>query len=200
MNQIPIKSDVALVLGGHDISVAHQTLKLYHKNLIKKIIISGGAVNIPFGYSKRMVATEADAIAKYLIDANVPETLLILERRAKNTAENFTFSQELIKDKGISLKTCIVITKPYAERRALATGNKHWPGVMLRVSSIKTSFENYLLSGIPRQKIFSMMVGEIQRLERYHLLDYIAYHEIPLSVREAAKRLENEGFIDRALE
>lgn len=199
LNQTLARSDIALVLGGHDLSVGIHASELYHRNLVRKIVVSGGELNIPPAVSKARAATEADAIASCLFDLDVPESAVLIERKARNTSENFSLSAELLKGKGVSFETCIVVTKPYAERRALATGGRQWPGVRLTVSGLEICFEDYLRSGIPAHKIFSMMTGEIQRLERYHSLGYILYQDIPVRIMEAAKRLEGDGYIDRAL-
>jgi uncharacterized SAM-binding protein YcdF (DUF218 family) len=76
-------------------------------------------------------ATEADAIADVLLRRDVPKDVVALERLASNTSENFWLSAELLRDRGLDPQKFLVVQKPYAERRTLATARRRWPAKQL---------------------------------------------------------------------
>ena len=51
---------------------------------------------------------EAEAMARYLIEAGVPQEDLLLESRSTSTRENFDFSLELLRRRGLSADTPIL--------------------------------------------------------------------------------------------
>jgi len=55
------------------------------------VIVSGGSRAVPDGSE---FAAEADAIPDVLLRREVPENVLVLERLAANTSENFWLSAE----------------------------------------------------------------------------------------------------------
>ena len=195
----PKPAELILVLGGHDPSVGPHAADLYHRKLASLIVVSGGTLHIPPAADNTNAKTEADAIASYLYDAEVPVSAVLLERRAANTSENFWFTADLLEKIGISFSSCILVTKPYTERRTLATGQKRWPGVDLQVSSHLISFDDYIAGDIPTKKIISMMVGEVHRIESYSNQGFLLQQNIPFEVIEACSRLEKEGYTDRIL-
>lgn len=195
----PKPADVILVFGGHDPSVGPHAAALYHRKLAPVIVVSGGALHVPPSADNSIVETEAEAIASYLLEEDVPISAVILEPRATNTSENFWFTAELLKNTGIPFHRCILVTKPYTERRTLATGHKRWPDVQLQVSGPLVTFENYLAGDIPIRKIISMMVGEVHRIEGYSNQGFLLPQVIPPAVIAACSRLQEEGYTDRAL-
>lgn len=199
LGQALAPADVILVMGGHDPSVGVHAARLFARGLAPVVVVSGGDLHVPPSVTGERSATEADAIASYLFAALVPESAVILERKARNTGENFSFSSELLKYRRIPCRSCIAVTKPYSERRVFATGRAQWPDVALAVSGLDIGFADYLRSGIPAGKVLSMLVGEVQRLERYADRGFLLRQEIPDSVSRAADNLAASGYTERAL-
>ena len=190
-------AECLLVLGGHDISVATRAAGLYLNGTVPFIIVSGGSRAVPDGSD---FPTEADAIADVLLNRGVPKDAIALERLASNTSENFWLSAELLRDLGMDPATFLAVTKPYAERRTMATARRRWPAKHVAVTSEQASFDDYRAGGIPMDRILSMLAGEALRLEAYAATGLIdASEPVPGHILEAAHALQAAGFNGRAI-
>lgn len=194
-----VPADVILIFGGHDPSVGPHSATLFKQGLAPLIVVSGGTMHVPPKNDGSPARTEAEAIASYLLDDGVPQDVIILEPKASNTSENFWFTADLLTDRGIRFNSCILVTKPYAERRTLATGLMRWPHIKLQISGPEITFDQYLKGGIPVRRIFSMMVGEVHRIESYSKKRFMRPERVPEDVLEACGYLERAGYNDRAL-
>jgi hypothetical protein len=195
---IPVRAaECLLVLGGHDIGVADRTSELYAQEMAPLIVVSGGSRAIPDGSD---FPTEADAIADILLTNGIPKEAIVMERLASNTSENFWLSAELLRDLGIDPATYLAVTKPYAERRAIATARRRWPHKSVAVTSQQATFEEYLTGDIPAERILSHLAGEALRLEAYAAVGLIDPDEpVPEDILDAARALQAAGFNSRAV-
>ncbi|MEY9912833.1 uncharacterized SAM-binding protein YcdF (DUF218 family) [Catenulispora sp. MAP12-49] len=189
-------ADWILVFGGHDLGVARRAAELYRDGVAKRVLVSGGALHVPDGSA---ATTEADAIAEVIIDSGVPDHALAIERLASNTSENFWLSAELLRDLGEDPRAFLVVQKPYAERRTLATARRRWPDKDVRLTSELVSFADYLAGPIPVDRVLSMLAGEVIRLESYASSGLIEIDEpVPVEHVRAARHLREAGFDGRA--
>lgn len=189
--------DCLLVFGGHDIGVAGRTADLYHAGIAPLVVVSGGSRAVPDG---RDFPTEADAIADVLLRRDVPKDAIALERLASNTSENFWLSAELLRDLGLDPQSFLAVTKPYAERRLLATARRRWPDKTVLVTSEETGFEEYLAGEIPAERVISGIAGEALRLESYAANGLIDPGDpVPGELLDAARAIQAAGFNSRAL-
>lgn len=99
------KYEAAIVLGGiGDIDLRlqklnfgwsadrlFQTIALYHKGRIKKIIFTGGSGSIEFPEKR-----EAIYVKKYLQTIHIPDSAIIIESESKNTYENAIFTKKIL--------------------------------------------------------------------------------------------------------
>ena len=70
-------------------------INIYKKQKNKpKIIVSGGKI-------RQETITEAEAMAQYLLENNIPEKDIIKEDKSKNTLENFKFSRKKLEELNI---------------------------------------------------------------------------------------------------
>lgn len=76
-------------------------LDYYRENPGCLLVLSGGQ-----GPDEEI--PEAQAMARYLLDAGIPEEDLLLEDRSTSTRENFAFSLELLRSRGMSEDTPIL--------------------------------------------------------------------------------------------
>jgi DUF218 domain-containing protein len=190
-------ADCLLVFGGHDLGVARRAADLYHSGIAPLIVVSGGSRAVPDGSD---FPTEADAIADVLLRRGVPKNAIALERLASNTSENFWLSAELLRDQGLDPNSFLAITKPYGERRILATARRRWPHKQVAVTSEETEFDAYLVGGIPVERILSGLAGEALRLESYGAIALIdPCDPVPAEILDAAQALQAAGFNGRAL-
>jgi uncharacterized SAM-binding protein YcdF (DUF218 family) len=196
---VPVQAaECLLVLGGHDLGVATRAADLYHEGTAPFIVVSGGSRAVPEGSD---FPTEADAITDVLLSRGVPKDAIALERLASNTSENFWLSAELLRDLGLSPSTFLVVTKPYAERRIIATARRRWPTMHVAVTSEQASFSDYLTGGIPADRILSMLAGEAIRLDAYAATGLIDPGEpVPDPILDAARALQAAGFNTRAVQ
>ncbi|MBK9638880.1 MAG: YdcF family protein [Bacteroidetes bacterium] len=120
--------DVGIVLGGsmryYDQSVDRvvysssvdrllQALQLYHDKKIKKILLSGGSGFVNFQDWK-----ESGLIASVLLKSGVPEKDILLENGSRNTYENASLSNDILKDKKYGTRF-LLITSAFHMRRSL---------------------------------------------------------------------------------
>jgi uncharacterized SAM-binding protein YcdF (DUF218 family) len=195
---IPVQpAECLLVLGGHDIGVAERAADLYHDETVPFIVVSGGTWAVPDGSD---FPTEADAIADVLVARGVPKDVVALERLASNTSENFWLSAELLRDLGLDPQTFLAVTKPYAERRIIATARRRWPHKDVAVTSQQVGLDDYCAADIPVGKIYSMLAGEAIRLEAYAATGLIDPGDpVPGIVLDAARALQAAGYDSRAV-
>jgi uncharacterized SAM-binding protein YcdF (DUF218 family) len=103
------------------------------------VIVSGGK-----GSDERI--SEAEAMARYLIERGVPEDHVVREDQSRTTEENLTFSQAIMERSGPGYR-CIIVTSNYHVFRAAIvarrlgvngqvtgarTAGYYWPSAMLR--------------------------------------------------------------------
>ena len=190
-------AECLLVFGGHDLGVATRAADLYNDGTAPFIVVSGGSRAVPEGSD---FPTEADAITDVLLSRSVSKDAIALERLASNTSENFWLSAELLRDLGKNPSTFLVVAKPYAERRIIATARRPWPGKHVTVTSDQASFDDYLTGSIPADRILSMLAGEAIRLDAYATTGLIDPGEpVPGSILDATHALQAAGFSSRAM-
>jgi uncharacterized SAM-binding protein YcdF (DUF218 family) len=91
-----------------------QTISLYKKGKIKKILLSGGS-----GTVSRPEEREADIMVDVLTKSGVPHSDIILERNSKNTYENAVHSAAILNQDFAGSKV-ILITSAFHMRRTVA--------------------------------------------------------------------------------
>jgi uncharacterized SAM-binding protein YcdF (DUF218 family) len=195
---MPVRpAECLLVFGGHDIGVAVRAADLYAEAMAPFIVVSGGSRAVPDGSDS---PTEADAIADVLLSRGVLKEAIALERLASNTSENFWLSAELLRDLGRDPATFTAVTKPYVERRTIATARRRWHGKQVDVTSEVVSFDDYLAGPIPAARILSHLAGEAIRLETYSETGLIDPGEpVPATILITARALQESGFNSRAI-
>ena len=190
-------AECLFVLGGHDIGVASRTADLYEQGMAPLIVVSGGSRAVPDGSD---FPTEADAIAHVLLDRGVPKEAIALERLASNTSENFWLTAELLRDVSLDPATFLAVTKPYAERRTIATARRRWPRKRVAVTSQQATFDQYVAGDIQVDRILSHLAGEALHLEAYAATGLIDPGEpVPGNVLDTAHALQEAGFSGRAI-
>lgn len=90
------------------------TLWLFREKKIRRIIISGGSGSIKSVYS-----TEAAELKRILLQAGVPENLILLEDKSHNTHENAVFTAKLLQ-KHPDIQSLVLITSAFHMRRSAA--------------------------------------------------------------------------------
>jgi len=126
------KYDIAIVLGGmgriderqHRFDFGFsgdrlfQTLELYYKKRVGKILITGGSGSISKPHHR-----EAEYIKKYLKSISIPDSSIITENNSKNTYENAIFTKHIL-DSLHFKGSILLVTSSFHMRRSLAIFNK----------------------------------------------------------------------------
>lgn len=196
LNQQLKPAECILAMGCHDKRVASRSADLLRQNLGNYIVVSGGlAPNTP----EEWKGTEAEVFADVIAQSNVPNNKVFIEDQALNTADNFVFSFRLLKDKGMDPPTLILVTKPYMERRALATFKKMYPAKEAQVTSPQFSYQDYPDEEVSKERFINTMVGDTQRVLAYPEKGFSIPQEMPQEVKNAMNRLIELGFSKHTL-
>ncbi|MDC2982295.1 YdcF family protein [Bacteroidota bacterium] len=94
------------------------TLELFHKGIIKKIIITGASGSLSSDLK------EADVIKSFLIRIGVPKEKIIVENQSKNTHENAIYTELTCKELEMDKYSFLLITSDYHMRRSLSCFKK----------------------------------------------------------------------------
>ncbi len=191
MNHRLEPADAIIAMGSMDLRVAERAAELWNKKLSPIIVASGGFGRLT---SSRWTESEAQKFAKVMLAKGVPEQNILVEDRSTNAAENFEFSTEALKEKGIPPKRLIIVTKPYMERRAYATVRKLFPDIEVQLASPEISYENYPTDEIPKDLMINILVGDAQRLMLYPEKGYTIPQDTPKEVEDAMNQLIKLGY------
>lgn len=189
MNHKLKQSDCIIGLGTIDTNVANIASELYLKGYANKIIFSGGLGKITY---KLWNETEAEKFAQIAIKKGVPKERIYLEKESTNTGDNFRFSKKLIEKENLDIKSCIVVCKPYDEKRAYAAFKKIMPefDVVIHYENVSCG-EYYKRNG---NEWVNVLVGDIQRMKLFYENGWQIKMDIPNKVWKAYEILVNRGY------
>ena len=187
----PVKADIILAAGSHDLRVPEYAAELWHAGTAPLIVCSGGLGKMTDGLWEM---PEGDMFAARCRALGVPEDAVIVERHATNTGENFSLSRELLGAMGIFPRTGVIVSKPYMAMRARATAAVRWPEVswVSRVPPIP--FAEYCDSDDDFDAEIELMTGDLQRLRVYGERGWQAPVTVPGPVWAAFERLAEDGY------
>lgn len=197
MGRTPTDADLLMVLGSRDDRVARYAAELAKRYRYGRVLISGG---IAHGHDLLKTAwaeeTEAAHFLSVMWDTGYKGEVL-LEHRAQNTGQNATYSYALLVESGEDMpRSVLIVTKPYMERRALATFEAQWPDdrVMFSVHAPLRSIDDYCNDDQPYEDVVNIMVGDFQRIMEYPKQGFQREQHVPAEVLGAWKRLVEAGY------
>ena len=181
------KYDVAIVLGGmgriderqqrFDFGFSgdrlFQTLELYHKKRVGKLLITGGSGSISHPEHR-----EAVYIKKYLKSIAIPDSAIIIENNSKNTYENAVFTKHIL-DSMQFRGSILLVTSSFHMRRALAIFNKAgYQNVTPYITNKftgerKFQFDYCFIPNIEAVFSFSLVLHEMAGYVTYKLKGYL---------------------------
>jgi uncharacterized SAM-binding protein YcdF (DUF218 family) len=188
--------DAAIGLGSHDLGVATYAAELYHRGLYPLIVFSGGSTPTT---RDRFPRGEAVHYREHALALGVPGAAMLVDPDATNTGENIVNSRALLAAAGRRPESLLLISKPYAERRAYATMRKLWPEADVVCASLPIEFGDYVQSIGDERLVVDMMVGDLQRIIEYPARGFAVPQEVPAEVVAAYERLSAAGFVGRAV-
>lgn len=189
----PIPADVIIAMGTNDLRVAEFAADLYKRGYGSTLVCSGGIAHEDDLLATPWEKTEAEMYAKAAESRGVPRDKILLETRAKNTAENIQFSRDLI-GKQMQPRNVVVVVKPFMQRRVWATLAVEWPEMPATVASPGMTLDEYFTSELPPEKVINILVGDLQRIWIYARRGWSAPQRIPVEVLEAYESLVALGF------
>ncbi|MBA2622664.1 MAG: YdcF family protein [Chthoniobacterales bacterium] len=119
----PTPVDLCFVLGCPTPTNMDPAIELYRKGFTRKILISGHGRSLT-------ELPECELFRRYAMHNGVPESALMIERKATNTFENFAFTRTIVEAElgWKNLDRVALVTKPFHMRRAVMTARAQWPG------------------------------------------------------------------------
>lgn len=188
-------ADAIVALCSHDTIVARRAAQLYLEGWAPLLVFSGGLGAVTRNFWSE---PEAAQFARVAVAMGVPETRILTETQSTNTGENVLFTRRLLAERGLDLRTLLVVQKPYMERRAYATFRKLWPEADVRVTSPRASLEEYLSryshESFTADDVIGIMVGDLQRIRLYPERGFQIPQEIPDDVWDAFNALVEAGY------
>lgn len=189
-------ADVSIGLGSHDLGVATHAADLYLQGLFPLIVFT--EANAPTTIS-RFPRGEAVHYKEHAVERGIPEGAVLVEPRATNTGENFTYTRDLLAQHGITVTSAVIISCPYQQRRAYATCKKLWPEIEVTCASLPLSLDDYVESIGDVDRVINMLVGDTQRITEYAKKGFAVEQPYPGEVRMAFERLVDAGYTSRLI-
>ena len=181
------KYDLAIVLGGmgriderqdrfdfnDNGDRLFQTLELYHKKRVQKLLITGGSGSISKPHHR-----EAIYIKKYLKNIAIPDSNIIIENNSKNTYENAIFTKAILDS--LQFKgSILLVTSSFHMSRSLAIFNKAGyenvtPYVTNKISGLrKFEFDHCFIPNIEAVYHLNLILHEMIGYMIYKLKGYL---------------------------
>ncbi len=139
------KVDAIFLPGGSHPEQPEYAAKLYRKGYAKLIIASGG-VSVkrdkwPGVRSKKDIysgdyQSDCEFFADVLIKNGVPVDAIIGEDKSGHTRDNAFMSRQVVDEKGIDIKTALIVCKAFHARRCLMLYQMAFPDVNIKVCPI----------------------------------------------------------------
>lgn len=118
----PAPVDLCVVLGSKYAETMDGAIELWRKGWTPRILITGHG-------PKEGQVKEADLFLEYTLDQGVQREVILVEREARHTRDNFELSAPIVEAEigWLNTKRVALIGKPYHMRRALMTARRFWP-------------------------------------------------------------------------
>ena len=145
ISDTPIKSDAIFLPGGSHPEQPEYAAELYKKGFAKWLIPSGG-VSVkrdrwPGVRSKADIydgdyKTDCEFFTDVLIKNGVPTEAIVGEDKSGHTRDNAFLSRKAVDEKGIEIKTAIIVCKAFHARRCLMLYQMAFPNVSFTVCPV----------------------------------------------------------------
>ncbi|MEZ5181620.1 MAG: YdcF family protein [Acidimicrobiales bacterium] len=133
-------------------------------------------------------APESTVFARRLVELAVPTERIVEEPVARHTGENVELGLAVLRGR-VDARRLVLVSWPLAARRAVATFARQHPEIEVR-SAPALRAPGWRWCPTPRR--IGLALGELDRLERYAALGWIAPVERTASVAEAVEVLRDE--------
>lgn len=180
-------ADFIIGFGHFDRRIPAHCASLYKESKAPKIVFTGGVGS----GSASLTKAEAEFFRDEAIKLGVPEADIIVESNSTNTPENVKNSVAVLDGLGYS-EACsssfIMVATPYRQRRVRLTCRKHLPNATLFSSPPESSYAaDLVLFNAEGEHLEHLLVGELERIQKYGEKGDIASEDIPLAILQASK-------------
>ncbi|MEV6865362.1 YdcF family protein [Streptosporangium subroseum] len=189
-------ADVGIGLGSHDLGVATYAADLYRQGIFPLIVFTGA--NAPTTINE-FPRGEAVHYREHAMERGVPAEVILIETKATNTGQNIEHTRELLATEKIKVRSVVLISRPYQQRRAYATCKKLWPEIEVTCASLPMSLNDYLTNIGDSSRVVNMLVGDTQRITEYAKRGFAIEQPFPADVRSAYDRLVRAGYTSRLI-
>ncbi len=148
---------------------------------------------------ERFPRGEAVHYREYAMEQGVPADSILVEPRATNTAQNMEYTRQLLAERGIPVRSAVIMSRPYQQRRAYATCKLMWPEIDVVCTSNPLNLDDYVRSIGDSRRVVEMLVGDTQRIEVYAERGFAIPQEMTDEVRAAFERLVAAGYTSRLI-
>ena len=193
----PVRADAILTLGSFDVQAAVHAAALWKRGLAPVIVMSGGLAHRGGLLDTGWTRTEAQVFAEAARTEGVPESAILLEEEAQNTADNFRLGRAVAERAGLSPRRLLVVAKPYMTRRGFATGRKAWPEAELVMQCEEIGVADYFAREADPERALLALVGDMHRILVYPAMGFQIAQDVPAPVIDALRQLV-EAEIGRA--
>ena len=192
--EMPLKiADIIIVLGSNDIRVADHGAYLFHKKISPLIVVSGGIAHnddlLATGWDK----PEAEIFLQRLLDLDVPEDNILIEREAKNTGQNITNTRNILEKNDIDIYSGLLVQKPFMQRRAIATAEKQWPEIEWRVTSPNITYEMFI-QDFGKKNVLNILTGDTWRIIEYDKMGFQTEQAMSNLVKNTLSEMISRGY------
>lgn len=191
LDQPLVRGDCLIAMGSHDLRVAEHAARLALDGWAPLLVCSGGLGRLTNG---EWDEPEGRKFARVALQAGFESDRILVEERSANTGENILFSKSLLEERGILVRSAILVHKPYMERRAYATAKNYWPEVFFTTTSPPIPFESYSTAQIHLRVVIEAMAGDFQRVGAYARKGFQIPQPIPSDAQAAFEALKYAGF------
>ena len=195
MHQTPEKADCIVGFGCYNEDIPRRCAQLYRDGFAPYVLFTGG---LGRNTAEMWTESEAERFGAIALGEGVPESALLLEPRSTNTAENISFTRQLLEERQIPVSSVLGVHKPYMERRIYAAWKNYWPQMPFSVTSYPQTMAAYLEANAARGRsktaTVEMLVGDFQRIDLYAKKGYQIPQEIPQSTWDAFEALVSMGY------
>lgn len=185
----PGPADVIFVFGSQSLAVPERAAGLHRAGHAPLVLVSGR-----YGRMTRDVFDQPEALVfrDWLVRAGVHSGAVVTETEAGNTLENVRFGLAALARRGVTVRSALLVAKPFVMRRCAATFARQAPGVRVRCCPPETD----LVRSIDRAPaaFAARLAAEIERLDRYGAAGDIAAQRVPDVVRQAVRRIADAGW------
>lgn len=141
----PEKADAIFLPGGSHPEQPEYAARLYHQGYAKWLILSGGisvkrdkwpGVRSKADIYNRNYQSDCEFFTDVLLKNGVPAPAMIGEDKSGHTRDNAFFSRKAVDERGVEIKTALIVCKAFHARRCLMLYQMAFPEVEIKVCPV----------------------------------------------------------------